>query len=116
MPSYTYICGGCSKKFEMFFYIKDYKPNPICPYCSSIYTDRSYIDDVGSVQNSIVKHDSELKTLGDLANRNRDKMSNDQKLELHTKHNKYKQDTSDKPLPKGMSRFERGKKTRWTEN
>jgi len=113
MPTYTYCCNQCNKKFELFFYIKDYDPTPICVFCSSKRTERSYHDDIGSVQGSIIKHDTELKTVGDLANRNRDRMSNDQKQELHNKHNSYK-DQSAKPLPKGMNRVNKGPKTKWT--
>lgn len=113
MPTYTYCCNQCHKKFELFFYIKDYNPKPVCLLCSSNDTERSYHDDIGSIQGSIIKHDSELKTIGDLANRNRDKMSNDQKQELHNKHNSYK-DQSVRPLPKGMNRINKGPKIRWT--
>ena len=113
MPTYTYCCGKCSQKFELFFYIKDYIESPPCPYCKYNLTERSYIDDVSSVQNSIIKHDSELKTVGDLANRNRDRMSNDQKQSLYHKHNSYK-DSSPSPLPKGMNRIKKPPKTKWT--
>lgn len=113
MPTYTYCCNQCKKKFELFFYIKDYIPTPTCLFCSSKETERSYHDDIGSVQGSIIKHDSELKTVGDLANRNRDRMSSDQKQELHNKHNSYK-DQAVKPLPKGMNRISKGPKPKWT--
>jgi putative FmdB family regulatory protein len=113
MPTYTYYCDSCNKKFEMFFYIKDYKPSPVCTYCSATTTNRSYIDDVGSVNGSVIKHDSELKTVGDLANRNRDRLSNDQKNELYQKHNSYK-DLDNKPLPQGMNRIKKSPKRKWT--
>jgi putative FmdB family regulatory protein len=113
MPHYTYICLTCSKKFEQFFYIKDYIEKPKCPLCSSKKTERSYIDDLSCVTGSIVKHDSELKNIGDLANRNRDRMSGDQKNELYHKHNQYKE-SSNKALPKGMSRISKKPKTKWT--
>jgi putative FmdB family regulatory protein len=113
MPTYTYYCESCNKKFEMFFYINDYKPSPICSFCSSVKTCRSYQDDIGSIQGSIIKHDSELKTIGDLANRNRDRMSEDKKIALHNKHNSYRE-SSNKPLPKGMDRIKKPPKTKWT--
>jgi putative FmdB family regulatory protein len=113
MPTYTYLCDNCSKKFELFFNIKDYNASPLCVFCKSNSTSRSYIDDVSSVQGSIIKSDNDLKTVGDLANRNRDRMSNDQKSELYTKHNSYKEQST-KPLPKGMSRINRPPKTKWT--
>lgn len=113
MPTYTYYCGKCKNKFELFSYIKDYKESPTCPNCSSTKTERSYMDDYSSVQSSIIKHDSELKTVGDLANRNRDKLSEDHKQELYDKHNNYKE-TPVKPLPKGMSRVKKQPKIKWT--
>lgn len=113
MPTYTYCCDKCKNKFELFFYIKDYIESPVCPKCSNHKTERSYMDDVSSIQNSIIKHDSELKTVGDLANRNRDRLSNDQKESLYHKHNNYKE-SSNKPLPKGMNRIKKPPKTKWT--
>lgn len=112
MPNYTYCCNKCDNKFELFFYIKDYTDHPKCPYCKSLKTSRSYIDDLSSIQGSIIKSDNELKTLGDLANRNRDKMSDDQKNDLYRKHNSYKESV-DKPLPKGMSRVKKPSKIKW---
>lgn len=113
MPTYTYSCGSCGKKFEMFFYISDYNPTPTCLFCSNPKTERSYIDDISSVQGSVIKSDSELKTIGDIANRNRDRLSNDQKQELYHKHNSYKESV-DNPLPKGMNRVKKPPKTKWT--
>lgn len=112
MPTYTYICGKCSKKFELFSYLADYTDHPPCEYCSSKKTDRSYIDDlcVGFVK----KADSELNTIGDLANRNRDRMSQDEKISLHDKHNSYKEKESHAELPKGMNRMTKPKiKNKW---
>jgi putative FmdB family regulatory protein len=113
MPTYTYSCNKCKNKFELFFYIKDYIESPVCPKCSNHKTERSYMDDVSSIQSSIIKHDSELKTVGDLANRNRDRLSNDQKKSLYHQHNDYKE-SSNKPLPKGMNRIKKPPKTKWT--
>jgi hypothetical protein len=63
----------------------------------------------------IRKSDSELKTIGDLANRNRDKMSNDHKSYLQEKHNEYKDTELAKELPKGMSKIKKPtKKIKWT--
>jgi putative FmdB family regulatory protein len=115
MPTYSYYCSGCKKDFELFFSIKDYIHNPKCCLCDTNNdVHRLYIKDISTQSTSIKKADSELKTLGDLANRNRDKMSNDEKNHLHTKHNSYKEEKSDKPLPKGMSRMPKGKKIKWT--
>ena len=112
MPNYTYSCDKCNKSFELFFYIKDYVEKPKCFHCGSTKTQRSYIVDVSSQTSSIKKTDSELRTIGDLANRNRDRMSNDEKIALYNKHNSYKQQP-EKPLPKGMTRMKKGTKTIW---
>jgi superfamily II RNA helicase len=63
---------------------------------------------------SIRKSDSELKTIGDLANRNRDRMSDDQKQTLTQKHNLYKNKEEKKQLPSGMTRLKKQHKTKWT--
>lgn len=114
MPTYSYFCNKCEKDFELFFYIKDYVENPKCEYCNHKTTHRLYSKDVLSQSASVKKSDSELKTIGDLANRNRDKMSEDEKNHLHKKHNDYKENKEHKPLPKGMTRMQKGKKIKWT--
>jgi putative FmdB family regulatory protein len=104
MPTYSYICDNCNNHFELFFYIKDYVSNPTCPVCRGDQTSRHYQKDIISQNMSIKKMDSELKTIGDLANRNRDRMSDSQKHELHQKHNAYKDHKIEtKQLPTGMS-------------
>jgi putative FmdB family regulatory protein len=113
MPTYTYLCEDCSCKFELFFHIKDYKSNPKCSECESKNTIRAYMDDVVSQNVSVKKSDSELTTIGDLANRNRDKLSDDEKRHLHKKHNEYKELKKDAPLPDGMSRLEKGNGVEW---
>ena len=113
MPTYSYHCDNCSLDFELFFYIKDYIEKPKCNHCNSKKTHRHYVRDVITQASSVKKADSELKTVGDLANRNRDRMSDDEKAYLYKKHNSYKETTEDKPLPKGMSRIKKGKKTIW---
>lgn len=112
MPTYSYICDHCNTEFELFFYIKDYIEHPKCVSCKK-HSHRLYTKDVMTQNASVKKSDSELKTIGDLANRNRDRLSEDQKAELYKKHNSYKEEVSDKPLPKGMSRMKKGKKTIW---
>lgn len=117
MPTYSYSCDQCSGNFELFFYIKDYVEKPRCPQCKSSNTIRRYTDDVLTQNASVKKSDSELKTIGDLALRNSEKMSEDQKKELYHKHNSYKEDqTNYKELPKGMSRVKKPPKPMWTES
>lgn len=114
MPTYSYNCNKCKKDFELFFYIKDYIDQPKCIFCYSKDTNRSYVKDAVTQNVSVKKTDSELKTLGDLANRNRDKMTDDQRLDLHNKHNAYKYDEPNTQLPSGMKRIKKPKKTKWT--
>lgn len=114
MPTYSYICTKCDSHFELFSYIKDYNSSPPCSQCGSLKTFRNYMDDVSTINSSVKKSDSELSTLGDLANRNRDKLSEDQKQALYQKHNSYKTEESTKELPKGMSRMKKPKyKPKW---
>ena len=101
--------------FELFAHIRDYNPSPKC-VCGSNKTERDYANDVSSILGSVKKSDSELKTVGDLANRNRDRMSEDQRVDLHHRHNDYKEVASQKELPKGMQRITKPKiKTKWTK-
>lgn len=94
--------------------MQDYISNPVCD-CGSNNTERNYVQDFSSIIGSVRKSDSELKTVGDLANRNRDRLSEDQKLALQKKHNDYKEQQSTKELPRGMSRLPKPKtKTKWT--
>lgn len=117
MPNYTYSCGNCKIDFELFFSIRDYIDNPKCPNCkSNKKINRDYISDVSTQITAIKKGDSELRTIGDLALRNRDKMSDDERNSLHMKHNAYKDNKIEsKPLPKGMNYTKKPKtKTKWT--
>ncbi len=113
MPTYSYLCEDCNCSFELFFYIKDYVEHPACPKCSTKNTVREYINDVLTQSTSIKKSDSELKTIGDLARRNSDRLSDDEKTHLYNKHNSYKEDTPQKELPKGMSRIKKPSKVKW---
>lgn len=115
MPTYSYSCNRCKKNFELFLYLNQYEQQPKCPHCKSKKTYREITRDAATINSSVIKNDSELKTLGDLANRNRDRMSFDQKLNLDQKHNEYKEIQSNKELPRGMNRITKPKhKTRWT--
>lgn len=114
MPTYSYLCTKCNNHFDLFAYIRDYNSSPACPKCHTFETVRNYAEDVSTISASVKKNDSELSTLGDLANRNRDRLSEDQKQSLHQKHNSYKEKESTKELPKGMSRIQKPKyKPKW---
>lgn len=116
MPIYSYICNNCNGFFEMVYSYQEYdksKNHTQCPSCLSKKVERN-VDDMKTLSSSVKKSDSELKTLGDLALRNTEKMSEDQKQMLEKKHNSYKEQSIDKPLPKGMSRMKKTKgKTKW---
>ncbi len=113
MPTYSYTCKKCNCDFELFFHIQSYEEKPKCINCNSKSTERCYIKDVATQNTSVKKSDSELKTIGDLARRNSDRMSEDQKQALYMKHNSYKEDKDLKPLPSGMSRVKKGPKIKW---
>ena len=115
MPEYTYLCNDCNEKFTKVFNIKDYQETTNCCFCKSKKTCRMYQDDLLSCSGFVKKSDSELKTVGDIANRNRDKLSKDQKVDIDKKNNKYK-DNEGKELPKGMSRMKKSNvKYKWRE-
>ena len=114
MPVYTYQCKKCQHVFELFATYSAFQNlQAKCPECKSKQVERSYQTDLQNMTGSVVKSDSDLK-LGDLANRNRDRMSEDHKQYLYNKHNEYKDPSFNKPLPKGMSRPKRKGKTKWT--
>ena len=113
MPTYSYVCEDCSNNFELFFHIKDYISQPKCSSCGSKKTSREYIKDVQTQMSSVKKSDSELKTIGDLALRNSERFSDDQKIHLHQKHNQYREDGPQKELPRGMSRIKKQPKIKW---
>lgn len=112
MPTYSYSCDNCKITFECFFHISEYKDTLKCNKCKK-QCHRNYIQDVATQSTSVRKSDSELKTIGDLANRNRDRLSDDEKIALHKKHNSYKDQESHKELPKGMSRIKKPNKVKW---
>lgn len=120
MPEYTYFCNDCEHDFSIFASINQYEKlasnnKILCPDCKKNDVTRDYITDCSTISGSVKKSDSELKTLGDLADRNRDRMSGDQKEHLARKHNEYKLNKPDDPLPTGMSRIKKPPKTKWTK-
>lgn len=116
MPTYSYNCEDCKKDFELFFALKDYNSTPACIFCSSVKTHRDYHTDISTMNCSVKKLDNELKTIGDLANRNRDRLSNDEKSAMENNHNKYKDERfkNTKKLPKGMTKLKKENKIEWT--
>lgn len=117
MPIYTFFCDKCKMKFEHVCSIREYSEDSVC--CSSCESSKSvhrlYLEDAATLSTSVKKSDSELKTVGDLALRNTDRLSDDQKAELTRKHNAYKNNKEPTELPKGMSRPKTPKqKIKWT--
>jgi putative FmdB family regulatory protein len=112
MPTYSYFCEKCKNTFELFFSLREYKETVKCQKCKN--TCSRHYEDLLTINSSVKKSDTELKTIGDLANRNRDRMSEEQRQELTEKHNSYKDNDLIKELPKGMSRIKKSKtKTKW---
>jgi len=113
MPEYSFACEKCGNKFTIFSSIQNYSDKQKCTKCKSVKTIRLYIQDLSSLSTSIKKSDNELKTIGDLALRNSERMSEDEKINLYQKHNSYKEEQSKKELPKGMSRIKKPPKPKW---
>ena len=114
MPEYTYFCDKCQFNFSVVSSISDYKNQIQCNSCNAT-CERSYNIDLPTINASIKLATSEIKTLGHLAQRNTETMSQDQKDELYRKHNSYKEDAPEKPLPKGMTRLKKQPKIQWTD-
>jgi putative FmdB family regulatory protein len=113
MPTYTYKCPSCKKVFEILSSIKDYQDTVSCSSCDCKKASRCLAHDVQTLNGSVKLGDNELKTLGHLAQRNTERMSEDQKQSIWTKNNSYKETPLDKPLPKGMSRVKKTPKMKW---
>lgn len=113
MPIYSYKCDKCNHIFELFFNISSYVEHPRCVKCNATNANREYVLDASTQVSFVKKSDSELKTIGDLAMRNTERMSDDEKSSLYMKHNSYKDEQDLKPLPSGMSRVKKQPKTIW---
>lgn len=115
MPEYSYRCENCETTFSIVCSIREYADSQVCETCGAKCC-RDYIEDLSTLNTSVKLGDSDLKTLGHLAQRNTDRMSEDQRNELYRKHNSYKEDAPEKQLPKGMSRIKKPPKVKWTKN
>ena len=118
MPEYSFLCEDCDHEFSIFCSYSNYEDRVkrlTCEKCYSVNVNRDYITDCSTISGSVKKSDGELKTIGDLANRNRDRMSDDQKEHLFRKHNDYKLNKPDDPLPTGMSRIKKPQKPQWNK-
>jgi putative FmdB family regulatory protein len=116
MPEYSFVCEQCDKTFEVKCSISEYdNGNFKCAHCGSKKIYRNLMSDISNGYFAIRKHDSELKTIGDLANRNSDRFSEDKKNHLFHKHNDYRKDNEGK-LPDGMTRIKKTKKVKWRKD
>ena len=115
MPEYSYRCDTCQFTFSLVCSIKEYTDFHFCETCGNKCS-RDYLEDLSTLNTSIKLGDNDLKTLGHLAQRNTDRMSEDQRNDLYRKHNSYKEEVSEKVLPKGMSRIKKPPKVKWTKN
>lgn len=115
MPIYSFKCdeedGGCGHQFEVSMEIKNYKDKQKCPICKKIKpVHRDYLSDPVNPQVRLL--DSEIKSVGHLAGRNRDKMSDEQIDALNRKNTAHLEErrleTNSKLLP-GMKRIDHQK-------
>lgn len=113
MPEYTYYCSCCKKNFERFSTLQNYTDVVKCSICNNM-CGRNYSIDMPTINGSVKLATSEIKTLGHLAQRNTETMSQDQKDDLYRKHNSYKEEVPEKQLPKGMTRLKKQNKVQWT--
>lgn len=105
MPTYTYQCSSCEYTFDIEQRMSD-KPLKKCKECGKYKLGKILYAPMVFVKMS----DSEITKLGHLAERNSEKMSSDQKMELT---NKYKTKKQDKLSEKG---FKVQKQVRDTHN
>ena len=101
---YEYICDKCGCNFEIVQSMKD-DALVECPDCNSPSLRRVFFPPIISVHKSETDPDM---TLGHLADRNRSRMSEDEKAAI-TKVQEKRQGKvkSEKDLPRGMTRIER---------
>jgi predicted nucleic acid-binding Zn ribbon protein len=102
MPTYTFECvkedGGCGEIFEEYMLMSDYSENnfPHCPKCQNRrFIRRNFAADT-------TRGFVETNTLGSLAEKNTDKMSDDQKQVLYEQHHDYLINKNRPELPKHM--------------
>jgi hypothetical protein len=110
---YSFICdtenGGCGHSFEISCFISEYDAATKELRCSKCNQKagirRDYFADKFS---SSIKLSDDQITVGHLAHRNTEKMSEEQKAKLHYEHNKYRfENPQEKELPNGMVRRKR---------
>lgn len=104
MPTYTYFCDDCQQYFEKFALMCDYTDSETCPTCNSCRNViRALGYDISTVHRTVVAGDNEIN-LGQLADRNTQRMSRDEKIDKFYEQNKYKYEGPETDLPTGMTR------------
>lgn len=112
MPTYTYTCPSCGD-FELYSSLQGYKEKVRCPSCTK-QSQRNLLVDAMSV----IATGLGAQTLGSIADKNADKLSQDEKDLLNAKHNAYKDVPEEQlaPLPAGMKRVGRPKEgVQWVD-
>ena len=109
MPTYTYNCKDCQNHFHVVENMADHKESHPCPLCKSTNIGRDYkADNMAAVGSASIP-----KTLGFLADKNSDKMSEDEKNHLTEKHTEYmregKQEHREKLAEHGIKVIDRPK-------
>jgi hypothetical protein len=83
--------------------------------CGSNKVHRDYEKDLDGLVGAVRKHSSELKTIGDIAARNRDTYSDDQKLDMKKQHFSYLEEGELPEPPKGATRIKKSEPVKWTD-
>lgn len=100
MPSYTFKCDNCEYELDLICSMKEYDEETAdlsCPECKSSDFYRDYFSDC------VVTAVREVKTLGQLAERNAKKYGKE-KCQKMMEDFKTKKEPSNKPLPEGITR------------
>lgn len=108
MPSYTYKCPNKSCEIDNFVVVSSvsaYKDTLKCPHCGK----KSNRDLMSDIETVIDGGDGSPKTVGAWADKQGEKLSEDQKDTLYMQHNAYKFEESKKELPAGMERMPKPK-------
>lgn len=102
MPTYSFHCETCNNDFDLFMTISAYQMPAECPECKANKIVRSYVPPTGCVK----KGDDEI-TVGHLAHRNTERMSEDRKESIYVKNNAYRENPPPfkKPAPKKKFNF-----------
>lgn len=93
MPIYTFKCQKCNEQFEINCLMSDYPSlKPDCPQCSSLECVRDYQTDLENSTTGVKLSEDQL-TVGHLAYRNTERMSQDERSKIYLETNAYKKHT-----------------------